>query len=848
MNKKILSTIIPAMLLAGCSTEENVANTTTGSSTSVVASSQAGENAIITRFINANVYADRNQDGFPSESELLGTTNAEGQFLVDNELKQYPLLLQAVAYQTKSVTKPDEVLIKSALFEASSSNAFVSSLTTILVDEARKLASRDGTTIAEQLPVVEQQVIDVLSRINDAPKNVLDVNYFNAETVGEQRLAIVAKSLNNAFFEGHRGWGIDLLSEFVDAVNTLSEEQLANSHSYIKAKVKNLGEGLGYVETVELATEYHVAPLFKSAIESYLSPFNLKQGTRIEVTEVRSLLNFIANLADTHVEVVDGRGNAIQNIAGLSIAVTREVAGEVNPVDSSKFQEDKLELAMTGMPSIPGMHQFFVKVTNKTTGEYVVVPYQLEVATKYEQIERSASFDSGIAALAAKFPSQMKSNETHIVDVTPEELKNLFNAPQGTDLQVTLTGDQPFIWTQKKNIPDLANAIAVDQNLTEQEKTAESDKWVAYIQTGDVGGVIGLEVVASYSVNEQETPVIASALEEQVTRVFVYGSENDSTEQALVGKTFLVDGGLFSPTPENYKSCSLVSFNDGIIFASQLEQSTYEQCDIGASLRKVGAYTKDYNGLIATIADKTYHFSAVSLTTSVQVDNGVGGTDTVAQPTGDVALVRIAADNLLDRHRVVLTDVDSIEVKDPYSDFNSAATAKFFASSALFPAMAKPKSPSGNYFVVGSEDIWENRDMSASAFYTLSPEPKLTVQLSESCPSLRLDSYGTYIQSPILSNGAYSNTGAKVTAFSVVNGENENSCTFSYDLNSVSPAFLTPDGYFDLVIQKQPKSNYFEWTQANREGSTSVYRSNAMNYTQTIKLRVYPTKPVVSAP
>ncbi|ELP5728683.1 hypothetical protein QTV44_001932 [Vibrio vulnificus] len=849
MNKKILSTLIPAILLAGCSSEENVANTTNaGSSDKAVATSETIGSAIVTRFINANVYADRNQDGFPSDSELIGKTNAEGEFLVPAELKQYPILLQASAFRSQPVAKPDQVLVKSALFEAAQGNTFVSSLTTIIADEAKKLASRDGTELAEQLPIVKQQVVDTLLRITDAPKNVLEIDYFNPQSAAEQRVAVVAKSLNNAFFEGHRGWGFELLAEFVDAVNALSEEQLASNNSYIKANVKNLGEGLGFVENVEFATEYHVTPLFKSAIDSYLSSFIFKQDSKIEVAEVRSLLNFVSDLVDTNVEVVDVRGKAIQNIAGVSIAVTREVAGEVNPVDSTKFQADKLELVVSGTPNVPGKHDLFVKVTNNKTGEFVALPYQFEVEAKYEQIERSATFDSGINALAAKFPAKMGANESYAVDLSPEELQALFTAPEGSELQVTLTGDKPFIWTQKKNIPELNSAILADEALSQEQKLAELEKWAAYIQTGEVGGVIGVSVAASYSVPEQETSVIASTLEEQVTRVFVYGSANDATEQALVGKTFLVDGGLFSPASENYKSCALVSFNDGIIFASKLEQSQYEQCDVSDSLQKVGTYTKEYNGLIAKLGDKTYHFSAVSLTTPVQVDNGQGGTDTVAQPTGDIALLRVAADNLLDRQRIVLTDVDSIEIKDPYFELNTAATAKFFASAAVFPAMAKPKAPSGNYFVVGSEDIWENRDISVSAFYTLSPEPKLTVKLSESCPSLRLDSFGTYSQSPVLSNGAYSNTGAKVTAFSATDGENENTCTFSYDLNSVSPVFLTPDSYFDLVIHKQPKSNYFEWTEANWQGSTSVYRSNVMNYTQTINLRVYPTKEVVSAP
>lgn len=837
MKKKILSTLIPAILLAGCSTEENTENTVSNESENTAVTTKASNGyEITTRFINANIYADINGDGFPSEKELLGKTGVNGNFFIsEGFFKEHTILLQAVAYQSKLVSKPDQVITKSALFEAAKGNTFVSPLTTIVVDEAKKLAARDGLSLEESLAVSAKSVSNALSHIVDLDTDdVLVFNYLNAQTPAEQRLAVVAKSLGYAFADGHRSWGIDLLNEFIDAANKMSDQQLNDKNNYIKARVVNLGDGLGYIQSVDIAVEFSLNPALKEALDTYFSSLSFTKNTETATTS-RSLNEFFSNIDDVNIEVLDMKGKKIQSVAGISITVNKN-GGE----DSENMPSNVFELVLGGIPTVVGTHQIIVKISSNESGDYVLLPYYIDVQHQYAQIEKSSSFDQGILALSAKFPLQMKADEIHIVEVAKEELEALFKAPEGSEIEVMLAGDVPFLWEQKKNIAELADPIVANEKLTEDEKLAELDKWVAYIKAGKNGAQIHITVQAQYSAKSAQGEVeqVVSAIVEEVAQVSVFGSVTDTTAKALSGKTFVLEGHLFSEkATEHYKSCSLVSFQNGTISLSEFKVTDFEKCDLSAPLQEAGSYTQDYDGLIATIGDQKYHFSAVALTTKVEVESEEGEMIEDEQPTGEIALIRTAADNPFSKQRMVLVDV------------NSPLVDSFFANSTVFPGIARVQAPNGNFYNIDGEDIWVHRDIKATVAYSLGENPQLTLRFSESCPSLRLDSYSTYSQSPIMSIGAYSNTGAEVTAYTIINGENEPTCTFKYDLSELSPAFLTESSYFDVVFSKQPKSNYFYWSKANAEGSSNtVYRTNVMNYVQSLALRATPIVEEVIAP
>ncbi|WP_237667937.1 hypothetical protein [Vibrio toranzoniae] len=86
-----------ALTLAGCNSENSSTGTDGSSSTSGAYTLQAIDGYLV----NAEVYADIDQNGTLSDSDvMLGTTGENGTFTVESDYKDYPIIIKSIAGQT----------------------------------------------------------------------------------------------------------------------------------------------------------------------------------------------------------------------------------------------------------------------------------------------------------------------------------------------------------------------------------------------------------------------------------------------------------------------------------------------------------------------------------------------------------------------------------------------------------------------------------------------------------------------------------------------------------------------------------------------------------------------------
>ncbi|MCG9559373.1 hypothetical protein [Vibrio kanaloae] len=91
-----------ALALAGCNSDSSSTGTSGSSSTSGAYTLQAIDGYLV----NAEVYADIDQNGTLSDSDkMLGTTGENGTFTVESDYKDYPIIIKAIAGQTFDTDK-----------------------------------------------------------------------------------------------------------------------------------------------------------------------------------------------------------------------------------------------------------------------------------------------------------------------------------------------------------------------------------------------------------------------------------------------------------------------------------------------------------------------------------------------------------------------------------------------------------------------------------------------------------------------------------------------------------------------------------------------------------------------
>ncbi|MEZ9176608.1 hypothetical protein AB4200_12265 [Vibrio kanaloae] len=90
------------LALAGCNSDSSSTGTSGSSSTSGAYTLQAIDGYLV----NAEVYADIDQNGTLSDSDkMLGTTGENGTFTVESDYKDYPIIIKAIAGQTFDTDK-----------------------------------------------------------------------------------------------------------------------------------------------------------------------------------------------------------------------------------------------------------------------------------------------------------------------------------------------------------------------------------------------------------------------------------------------------------------------------------------------------------------------------------------------------------------------------------------------------------------------------------------------------------------------------------------------------------------------------------------------------------------------
>ncbi len=273
-------------------------------------------------------------------------------------------------------------------------------------------------------------------------------------------------------------------------------------------------------------------------------------------------------------------------------------------------------------------------------------------------------------------------------------------------------------------------------------------------------------------------------------------------------------GNPFSKVKSDYKVCTVIKFEEGSVFASELSSDKVEACDINAVVSEIGTYSPSSDGILVDVADSKFELS--------KDENSTKRVGRIAEKTDEVSV------------RIDSGEGSSVTQRVLFIDTTSKSLDKFHSNTVTVPSMAKVPRPTGGYWTQINQDIWYHKNIEATASYNLEGSPSLSLVLNHDCKGLKLDNRNNAVDSPIAVQEAHSNTGVKVSAFTVVEDVAAATCTYNFDLTGISTEFLTEDSYFDITLNHQPKANYFMFTSYG----ISLGIFNQLNYAQTYKVRV----------
>ncbi|MEZ9027549.1 hypothetical protein AB6D88_12105 [Vibrio cyclitrophicus] len=224
-----------ALALAGCNSD----GSSTGTGDSSSASGAYTLQAIDGYLVNAEVYADIDQNGTLSDSDkVLGTTGENGTFTVESDYKDYPIIIKAIAGQTFD-TDTAGTLTSNVELIAEKGSAVVTPFSTYAVktgktlDEVAAELQMDVSMISSDYIAsksnADQTTKETASKVHLAARSITQtVNSLDTiDTAGfEEKVLAIKSAVDDAFNNASDKSSLDSKLIKLDDSNQASTEEM----------------------------------------------------------------------------------------------------------------------------------------------------------------------------------------------------------------------------------------------------------------------------------------------------------------------------------------------------------------------------------------------------------------------------------------------------------------------------------------------------------------------------------------------------------------------------------------------------------------------------------------------